>query len=154
MVDYYALPNSWPGREAANTLNFSQKTPHIEAQIHQEITTYMGDSWNPKYFIPYVMIHEFESLLFSDCFTFAVSLDKPQLADKFQEIRDQYDSPEEINDSPQTHPSKRIQSLFPTYQKPLHGPQVAQAIGIEMMLKECRNFRSWLEKLSLLKTDF
>jgi hypothetical protein len=135
-------------------LKFHKKIPHIEAQIHQEITTYMGESWNPKYFIPYVMIHEFESLLFSDCLAFAVSLGQPQLADKFQEIRDQYDSPEEINDSLETHPSKRIQSLFPTYQKPLHGPKVAQAIGIEMMLKECRNFRSWLEKLSLLTTDF
>ena len=154
MVDYYALPNSWPGRVEANRLIFSQKTSHIEKQIHKEITKYMGDSWNPKYFIPYIMIHEFESLLFSDCEKFAASLGQPELANEFQKIREQYDSPEEINDSPQTHPSRQIQNLFPTYQKPLHGAQSAQRISIKSMLEDCPNFRRWLEKLSLLSTAF
>jgi hypothetical protein len=79
MVDYYALPNSWPGREDAINLEFSRKASHIEVKIHKEIQSMMGDSWNPNYFIPFIMIHEFESLLFSDCEKFAASLGNTRL---------------------------------------------------------------------------
>jgi hypothetical protein len=37
---------------------------------------------------------------------------------EFQEIRNQFLTPEEIDDSPVTAPSKRVEALVPGYQKP------------------------------------
>jgi hypothetical protein len=46
----------------------------------------MGKSWTPHRFLPFVIMHEFEGLLFSDCNKFASGIGKPALAAKFQGI--------------------------------------------------------------------
>ena len=76
-----------------------------------------------------------------------------RLTRKFQKIRDQYNSPEEINDSPQSHPSKRITEIIPTYKKPLNGSQAAAKIGLDKMKQECPHFRDWLKRLEPLRKD-
>lgn len=55
-------------------------------------------------------MYEFEGLLFSDPQRFASGIDQLQLATAFSAIRKEFDTPEEINDSPMTAPSKRIDS--------------------------------------------
>ena len=57
--------------------------------------------------------------------------------------------PEDINDSPETAPSKRILSIFPegTYSKPEHGPLIAEAIGIDAMRQKCAQFDAWVAHL-------
>lgn len=153
MVDYYALPrgednpNAWPGRFQANSLNFDEKAQHIEAELQKDLAIYSPKSLNVERFIPYIMMHEFEGLLFSDCKELATSIAREDLATAFQNIRDRYPTPEEINDSPQTHPSQRIKDLMPEYQKPLYGNLAAIAIGLEKFRKECRGFRRWLERI-------
>jgi hypothetical protein len=59
-------------------------------------------------------------------------------------------SPEEINDGPETHPSKRLAGLFPTYRKPLDGPQIAGRIGLPAIRAACKHFDAWLAKLEAL----
>ena len=81
----------------------------------------MGGGFGRNRFVPYVMMHEFEALLFSDCEQFGRGIGRPDLAASFQGIRDQFASPEEIDDSPETAPSKRVESLVAGYQKPLLG---------------------------------
>ncbi len=155
MVDYYALPggenkpNAWPGRLQASSLSFSKKAQYIEAKLAEDISK----SVDTKRFIPYIMMHEFEGLLFSDCKKFADSVARSDLAKEFQAIRDAYSSPEEINDSPQTHPSKRIKDLMPRYEKPLFGNLAAIDIGLSSFRAECPGFRCWLEKLEALSKD-
>lgn len=154
MVDYYALPggendiNAWPGRFQASCLDFPHKAQHIEAALQQDITA--QSTTNAERFIPYIIMHEFEGLLFSNCLQFATSIPREDLAAKFQNIRDRYSSPEEINDSPETHPSQRIKTLMPEYQKPLHGNLAAIDIEIETFRTECQGFRRWLEKIESL----
>lgn len=157
MVDYYALPENpnkldrtWPGRYLANDLPFAEKSRSIETKLKEKISIQMGNAWNPKQFIPYVMMHEFEAILFSDCEMLAYSLGKEDLAHDFQTIRDNFSCPEEINDSPDTHPSRRITNLFPRYQKPLNGIDAAEAIGLATIRQECPGFRRWLEQLESL----
>lgn len=151
MVDYYALPPSgnriWPGRAEANHLSFPMKAAAVENALLTDICNELGDSFNPRRFIPYVMMHEFEGLLFSDCARFGDGIGCPELAPKFQGIRDQFRTPEEINDSPITAPSKRVLSLVPGYQKPLFGTIAVLAIGLEAIRRECPHFRDWLERL-------
>jgi len=151
MVDYYALPQSdgkaWPGRKAANILPFAQKTAAIENALLADICHEIGDGFDSHHFIPFVIMHEFEGLLFSDCQGFGRGIGRPELAAKFQLIRDQFLSPEEINDSPKTAPSKRVEELFPGYEKPLLGVLAILEIGITAIRDECPHFHEWLIRL-------
>jgi len=151
MVDYYGLPKSgekaWPGREEAGRLPFPRKAPTVQNALLADIRGAMGAGFNPARFVPYVMMHEFEGLLFSDCERFAAGIGRPDLAPTFQAIRDAFNSPEEIDDSPVTAPSKRVEGLFSGYQKPVLGTLAARAIGLDAIRMECPLFRQWLERL-------
>ena len=104
----------------------------------------MGARFDAGRFVPYVMMHEFEALLFSDCEGFARGIDRPEAAVSLQAIRDGFASPEEIDDSPETAPSKRVESLVSGYQKPLMGALAALEIGLGAMRRECPHFGAWL----------
>ena len=112
MVDYYALPqgkpDGWPGRRAAGSSAFERKARTVEEALLQDVGKAMGGSFDASRFVPYVMMHEFEAMLFSDCDGFARGIGCIVLAPKFQEIRDAFGTPEEIDDSPDTAPSKRV----------------------------------------------
>jgi len=151
MVDYYGLPQfgskAWPGREAAGLALYPAKASLVEDAMSADICSAMGPAFNPERFVPYVMMHEFEGLLFSDCGGFARGIGRPQLEDQFQGIRAQFGSPEEINDSPTTAPSKRVAEIVIGYEKPLLGVLAALEIGLEVIRAECPHFRRWLERL-------
>jgi hypothetical protein len=151
MVDYYALPatgpKAWPGRANASCQPSAKKAPTVEAAMLNDIAAEMGSNFNPRRFIPFVVIHEFEGLLFSDCNAFARAIGKEALAADFQKIRDGFKSPEEINDSPNTAPSKRIELLLPGYDKALYGNVAALEIGLTKICKECPHFSEWLTTL-------
>jgi len=151
MVDYYALPKTgekaWPGREAAGTLPFVLKASTVEDALLEDICRGMGAGFDVRRFIPFVMMHEFEGLLFSDCESFSRGIGLPELADEFQAIRDQFSSPEEINDSPVTAPSKRVIGLVQGYEKPLMGTLAILEIGLDAIRRECPHFREWLARL-------
>jgi uncharacterized protein DUF4276 len=103
-----------------------------------------------RQFVPFVLVHEFEGLLFSDCRAFADSIGRPDMAASFQEIRDAFDTPEHIDDSPVTAPSKRVERLVPTYQKPLFGNLAALEIGLDKIRAECPHLAAWLTRLETI----
>ena len=156
MVDYYGLPSSgprnWPGRAEAVRLPLPDRAVHVENAIRSDVASSMGDGFDPARFVPYVMMHEFEAMLFSHCQRFAEAIGHPELAGSFQEIRDYFTTPEEINDSPVTAPSKRIENLAPNYQKPVDGTAAVSAIGLTTIGQECPHFGQWLELLERLVT--
>jgi hypothetical protein len=109
-----------------------------------------GDDFDPQRFVPYVVMHEFEGLLFSDCDALARGVGNRSLSHALHEIREEFDSPEEINDSPQTAPSKRIKLLLPNYDKPLFGNVAALEIGLAKIREQCPHFGQWLTTLESL----
>jgi hypothetical protein len=151
MVDYYALPkdgdHAWPGRDAAPNLSSQEKGRLVEEAISADIAERMGVAPEASRFIPYVMMYEFEALLFSDCQAFADGIGLPELGPQLSVIRSAFLSPEDINDSPLTAPSKRVTALIPKYQKPLFGNVAAHSIGLESIRAECANFSDWLTRL-------
>ena len=151
MTDYYGMPKSgskaWPGRAAAAALTFPQRVKAVEKALSQEIEKAMGRSFDRRRFIPFITMHEFEALLFSHSERFAAAIDRPDLARSFQEIRDAFPSPEAIDDSPVTAPSKRIEALVPGYEKPLWGALAALEIGLGTMRSECPHFDCWISRL-------
>ena len=153
MVDYYALPQTggavWPGRAAADNCIFEDKAETVQAALLADVCEELGGNFDSNRFVPYVMMHEFEGLLFSNPTRFGQGIGRPDLSPQFQAIRDSFSTPEEINDSPQTAPSKRIIQLFPTYQKPLMGTLAILAIGLESIRQECPLFRNWVDLLEM-----
>ena len=154
MVDYYGLPATgagrWPGRRQASQLAFANKAPTIEDALLASVLHQMGPAFDRNRFVPYVMMHEFEALLFSDCDAFARGISRRELGTDFQRIRDAFDSPEEIDDSPITAPSKRIEVLVSGYQKPFMGTLAAHEIGLETMRAACPHFGQWIGRLERL----
>lgn len=154
MVDYYGLPQSgekaWPGRGEAGNLPFQQKASTVESAIQTDVLEEMGAGFNKNRFVPFVVMHEFEGLLFSNCDAFARGLGRSSLANSLQKIRDQFETPEQINDSPNTAPSKRIVELIPEYQKPLYGNIAALEVGLDRISAACPNFQAWLQRLEKL----
>ena len=159
MVDYYGLPQTgpkaWPNRVDAARLSFPCRPASVENALHDDVVRHMGHGFNASRFLPFVMMHEFEALLFSDCRRFAEGIGGgPQLARDFQDIRDQFDTPEHINDSPVTAPSKRIVALVPGYQKPLDGTNAALRIGLDAIRSHCPHFADWLTRLEGLPESY
>ena len=154
MVDFYGMPRvgagAWPGRANASGLAPSDKAFTIERRIADDISQAMGADFDERRFVPFVMMHEFEAMLFSDCASFAHGIGRPELESRFQAIRDEFDTPEEIDDSPNKAPSRRIARLVPGYQKPLMGCLAALAIGLDTIRAECPNIHNWLERLEVI----
>ena len=152
MVDYYGMPRDWPGRASAppGGATPSQIAEPIERAMLAAVGRDMGGDFNPSRFVPYVMMHEFEAMLFSDCVAFWDGIGRCDLAVKFQAIRDEFANPEAIDDSPDNAPSKRIEALMPLYRKPLMGPPAAQRIRLATIRKECPHFGDWLARLERL----
>ncbi len=159
MFDYYALPNDWPGRDDAAAQPWDQRALFIEDRIKGDIVEAMGDNFDPKYFIPYIQLHEFESLAFADVDELA-TLTEPlcnrsmdQLAAHFGAILEEAGHPEAINDGYDTCPSRRITSKVPAYKKRVHGPIITQRIGLETLRENCGHFADWLTRLENLGAE-
>ncbi|MBF0459809.1 MAG: DUF4276 family protein [Magnetococcales bacterium] len=148
--DFYGLHPDFPGKKNAQQKTVvSDKYMCIIDALTEKIKAELGESsWYR--FIPYVQMHEFEGLLFSDPDGLARGIGQRDLASDFRTIRNGFDSPEAINDSPHTAPSKRIEKLFSPYDKPRHGPLAALEIGLETILAQCPLFNQWINHLKSL----
>jgi hypothetical protein len=150
MVDYYALPKdgdgAWPGRADAAASRSKDKPAVVENALLNDVVKHMAPSGAGR-FIPFVIMHEFEALLFSDCSAFSRGIGRPELEPELKRIRKQFPTPEDINDSPATAPSKRVQALIPGYEKPLLGVIAVFEIGLNCIRAECPHFDHWLTQL-------
>ncbi len=145
MFDYYGLPEDFPGRDDPQGEDCFERVRYVEEQF--------GDDIRHEKFIPYCQLHEFEALLFSEPAKIAGAFpDGPDYTSSLTQIGDGFESPEEIDDDPQTCPSARLEGLYSRYRKPFHGSLIAGRIGIVAMREKCPHFRGWLETLEALRT--
>jgi len=148
MVDFYGMPMDWPGRnESQSCRDYQDKAQRVEQALRDDIIAQMGESWNPVRFIPYVQMHEFEALLFSSPAKLAVSLGDERLSSTLLTMRNEFPTPEEINDNYETCPSRRIEGVFQSFKKTIDRITAAGRIGLETMRQECPHFDEWIEKL-------
>lgn len=154
MFDFYGLPERFPGKNEAITKPTSQQKAECLLNIlMSHLQEDLGGDVLHR-FIPNILMYEFEGLLFSDPKALATSIDASDLTLKFQKIRDNFHSPEDINNSPMTAPSKRIQAIFPEYDKVLHGSLASIEIGLNTIREECELFNNWLVKLEGLVEEY
>lgn len=101
--------------------------------------------------IAYVQMYEFEGILFSSPDAIENSIQQSGLADWANSLLKEFgDNPEQINDSPQTAPSKRLMSKA-DYIKTVHGPNIAKEIGLNTLRDKCKGFGDWLNRLESLQ---
>jgi uncharacterized protein DUF4276 len=150
MFDFYGMPNSWPGRKKAAKAPHARKASTVEKAVLDDISAIVGSRFDKRRFLPYIQMHEFEALLFSRPSVIADVVLDANIADDLQAIRDEFETPEEIDDSPETAPSKRIEKLTRVFHKPLHGLIAVRRIGIETIRRECPHFDEWLTALEKL----
>jgi hypothetical protein len=127
LVDFYGLGKGFPGHPPPHNLANIQKAQHIEASVREDIIGLIPDMRPDIRFIPYIQLHEYEGLLFSDPEALATGIGAPALVTRFQGIRDEFKTPEDINNDPDTAPSKRILAAYSKYKKVIHGTNVAKA---------------------------
>lgn len=145
MIDLYKFPDGFPKYNEMKTSPYNRVR-----KMEEEFYKHFED---PR-FIPYIQLHEYEAILFSN----------PQ---KFSEVYENVDkgirnligisliqNPEEINDGENTAPSKRIIKEIPRYEfeKSSAGANVAEHIGLEEIQKKCPHFKEWVDKLEKLAT--
>jgi len=145
LIDYYGLPTNFPAYNELPQAPASERVLHLEEAFAEDI-----DKGN---FIPNFLLHEFEALLFCDPEKFGDWIDCEEPVQILQAIKDQFVTPEDINNSPETAPSKRILAAVPNYRKTLHGPLIAGDIGIDVIREECPHFDAWVDKIAQLNTD-
>jgi hypothetical protein len=143
-LDYYGLPEDFPGKAEMAHRKFKtpyERVAHLEEKFAEDI--------DDRRFLPYIMLHEFEAVLFTDLAELekvvGVSPDLQALGDL-----QPFSSPEEINDGKDTHPSARLQKAYRGYRKVLHGLQAVMRIGLERIREKCRHLREWIRKLEEL----
>ncbi len=141
LLDYYAFPKGdLKARPTAR--DTVKRIAAVEEKFQQDIAH--------KNFIANLLAHEFEGLLFSCPGQFADIFWK-KAANELTRIRKRFDTPEHINDSPQTAPSKRILSVCGSkYQKALHGPELAFSMGLDTIRRECPKFSAWMDAVERL----
>lgn len=141
LLDYYGLPKDFPGLATRPPGNCYTRVEHVERAFAKDIA-------HPR-FLPYLALHEFEAMLFADPGRCSISFSPDEIA-KLQAIRAGVQSPEEINEHPDTAPSKRVLSIAPGYQKTLYGPLAVMDIGLPAIRAACPHFAQWLSKLEAL----
>lgn len=121
MFDLYALPHSFPGYDEAQAIeNHLDRVKFLEAKMKEDIEENQGRSFNN--YIPYIQLHEFEALAFSSSNSFEALFEDNEMDYKgIRTVIDNFPNPEDINDSPETAPSKRMQRLIQGYNKVTYG---------------------------------
>lgn len=143
MIDFYALPNDFPGKaNLPEGGSCYDRVDYLEEAFRGDI--------DHRRFIPYFSLHEFEALVLVSPGEIGKALPgQPSLSDLEAEIAG-YPSPEEINEGPETHPAARICRVSPGYQKRLHGPTIALRIGLDAIRRRCPHFDAWVRRLEEL----
>jgi len=139
MIDYYGLPSSFPGMDSLPEGTCYERVAHLEEEFKKDVA-------HPR-FRPYLQLHEFEAMVFADPAEAARAFPGAEKEAELVSIRSQFDSPEEIDDGQTTAPSKRLQALFPEYQKAFHGPLITSRTGLAKIRSECEHFSQWLTLL-------
>lgn len=148
MIDLYSIHRGFPRFDEADPL---RHLPHERVRF---LESAFADDIRDHRFIPHLQLHEFEAMLFCDPRVFCNLDDRAytKAAEAMEAIRQEFASPELIDDGPKTAPSKRIIELIPDYadMKSEDGPDLACIIGLPALRGQMPHFDAWLASLEAL----
>ncbi len=150
LVDYYGT-KEWPGLHLVSS---NARPEQIAACINQatktNVNALFAEQQSERRFIPYMAIHEFEALLFSDSEILAAELEIDE--HKVLDVLEKTGEPEAINNSPQTAPSKRLDewSKNKKFPKTTLGISIATRIGVTKIREKCPVFDAWIDSFEAI----
>ncbi len=144
--DYYGL-KEWPNLDAITNQSHTEIAQLLNSSALEQVNQKYGAYQAQNRFIPYMAMHEFEALLFSDEAILAEALDVE--IEQIEAIIEACVEPEKINNSRETAPSKRLNQLKQSgkFKKTIEGIIIAEQIGVEKMRQRCPLFNEWLNQL-------
>lgn len=145
LVDYYGIDSRWPGyRDSRKIPSAAGKARRMNEATATALRDRLGQNLARR-FIPHLSMFEFEALLFSEPDVLARHTGVPIL--RIRKILDECREPENIDDSPQGAPSKRLAALAGRFRKTKTGIAIAREIGVERMGAACPLFAGWIRRL-------
>jgi hypothetical protein len=149
LIDYYGIKGDWPELEASRLKpTHQQKAQTFTENLRDRVLGQFKELRPEIRFIPYIAMHEFEALLFSSPQILAKHLHVN--AKLVESIISECGEPENINNSPQTAPSKRLDKISVKFKKTTTGISIAKEIGVDGMRKACPLFGQWVHSLESL----
>lgn len=146
-IDLYGLSRDFPGYELTKNLLPYKRVVEMEALLLKDL--------NFHKFIPYIQLHEFETLMYADT---GIMQDWLSLYNRlpdncFNLIKESApdSNPELINEGAESSPSKRILKICKSYDKVDDGILILKEIGLKRLRSECQHFDQWLTILEKLK---
>lgn len=151
-VDYYGIKKDWPGLDDARKCNSPKAIADaMNLATRKKVVSAFADQGADDRFIPFIAVHEFEALLFSDSEILASQLNVD--ISMIEKILNDCGEPERINNSPDSTPSRRLKRLYAPYKKKTTGITIANLIGIEKIRRNCPLFDEWLSALEKLQGE-
>jgi len=149
-VDYYGIKTDWPGLDDARQCTSPKGIADaMNRATWERVVAKFTEQGAGHRFIPFIAVHEFEALLFSDVEILAAQLKVDKSA--VEKILKECGAPENINNSFDSTPYKRLKRLYAPYKKKTTGITIANLIGIEKMRSKCPLFDEWLTTLEKLQ---
>lgn len=142
LFDLYGLPGDFP--------QMAQHSHLSDTSLRAELLeAAMAEAVQDRRLIPYLQRHEFESLVLAGLDKLEELLDTAGDLQGVAELRASVGNarPEDVDDGPESAPSKRIMRHVPSYQKVLHGPLVVDAVGLPVLRRACPRFDRWVSRL-------
>ena len=147
----YRLDTPFQGVRERHGRSPAERASQIEALLADEVVA--AAQCRRERFIPHIQPHEFEAILFSNverCSETEAEWMRHQ--EELSAVQARFATPEHINDSPETAPSKLLARILkPRYRKTLHGPDLANRIGLDEICEKCPHFRQWFDRIRALE---
>ncbi|MDM1093173.1 DUF4276 family protein [Myroides odoratimimus] len=135
--DSYAFPN-WVSSKSITDVK--RRMEDVELAMEQEI--------NHANFIGNIVVHEYETLLFSDISAIERIVPDGEVdMVGLNKIITSTSDIELINNGATTAPSKRLEKNIIGYVKTLYGHYIAEEIGLGTIRAKCVKFDIWISKL-------
>lgn len=150
LIDYYGITekHNFPQwAESKSIVDNNARMDFLEKAMRFEV-----DDKVRYRFLPYIQLHEFEGLLFSDPDVFARVIPKEDLVgqDELRKTVETFNNPEMINTSKQTSPSHRLERIIRGYDKIVYGNYLAESIGLNRIRERCPRFNAWVANILAL----
>jgi hypothetical protein len=151
MIDHYGINSE---KKLPNYTNCIQETDVekriscMEQSLQQVVQTIAP---NYRYFIPHILRHEMETLLFANP-SEGFDLESEEIKDAVLQVCNEFENIEDINSTPEGAPSKRLIKIYEDngkrYAKITDGIDIAELTGLYVILDKCPRFKAWVEKIT------
>jgi len=148
LLDLFRLPRDFPEMaQHGQEPDTSRRCDKLEAA--------MAGVFDDHRLIPYLQRHEVEALVLASLDALPEFFDDQHALKGISQLRQELGNqcPEDVNDGPDTAPSKRLGKHIPGYRKALHGPDAIEITKLAVVRERCPRFHRWLETLEALSPD-